>query len=622
MKFRTKGKNLYEQKNGYLDLSQERKYGMLKKHEQKMTGENSMLALIAAYAENQIIGNNGRIPWDIPEEKHRFRDLTMGHVMVMGRRTYEEIGFPLPGRETIVISNTKNFDEPHCKTAASLTQALEQAGSRDVFICGGARLYQEALPLADVLYLTEIHQAFEGDTQFPAFDAEQYVQTEKTDVWGKIPYTFLTLRRKCMDYTQAREYIAGLTAKKGIVLGLQPMKDLLHKLGNPQNRYPIVHIAGTNGKGSTLEMISSVLQAAGCRVGTYASPAVFHERECWRVNGEMISEEAYAAWITRLNSVCDAMQEEGHAVPTAFELETVLAFGWMAQQKCDIAVVECGMGGREDATNIISTTAVSVLTSIGMDHMKFLGDSIEEIAWAKGGIIKHGVPTVLQGQNAAVEQEIAAICREKESKLTVIHPEDITVTCADARSITFDFRDWKQLEVSMPGLFQADNAATAIAAVQQLTEFSITEEIIRTGLKNVQWHGRMEQICDHPVIVIDGAHNPNAAKRLQEEAKRRWPEGDLIEIVGVLADKDFTEVGRLLAPMARKIITVTPHHPRALEAERLAERLQAFCTDVTPADNVQQALELAKKAAEDRPILAFGSLSWLHELRDAVEGQA
>lgn len=605
-----------------MGLSRERKYGMLKKHEQKMTGENSMLALIAAYAENQIIGNEGRIPWDIPEEKHRFRDLTMGHVMVMGRRTYEEIGFPLPGRETIVISSTKNFDQPHCKTVSSLGEALEQAAGRDVFICGGAQLYQEALPLADVLYLTEIHQAFEGDTRFPDFDAGQYIQTEKTDVWGTIPYTFMTLQRKTMDYAQAREYIAGLTAKKGIVLGLQPMKDVLEKLGNPQNRYPIVHIAGTNGKGSTLEMISSILQAAGYRVGTYTSPAVFQERECWRVNGEMISGEAYAAWMTRLSSVCDAMQEAGRAAPTAFELETVLAFGWMAQQECDIAVVECGMGGREDATNIISTTVVSVLTSIGMDHMKFLGDSIEEIAWAKGGIIKQNVPVVLQGQSADVEQVIAAICREQQSMLTIVHPEDITVTSTDARSITFDFKERKQLAVSMPGLFQADNAATAIAAVQQLTEFSITEEAIRTGLQNVRWHGRMEQICDHPVIVIDGAHNPNAAKRLQEEAKRRWPEGDLVEIVGVLADKDFTEVGRLMAPMARKIITVTPRNPRALEAEQLAECLRAFCTDVTPADNVQQALELAKKSAEDRPVLAFGSLSWLHELRDAVEGQA
>ena len=577
-----------------------------------------MLALIAAFAENQIIGNNGRIPWDIPEEKHRFRDLTMGHVIIMGRRTYEEIGFPLPGRETIVISGTKQFDAPHCKTAASLAQALALAEGQDVFICGGARLYAEALPLADVLYLTEIHHRFEGDTRFPAFDRDQYVQTECREIAGEIPYTFLTFQRKSMDYTQSRAYIAGLTAQKGIVLGLQPMKAVLQRLDNPQNRYPVVHIAGTNGKGSTLEMISSILQAAGYRVGTYSSPAVFDQRECWRVNGEMISETDYAAWMTRLRTICDRMQAEGQQTPTAFELETVLAFGWMAQQGCDIAVVECGMGGREDATNVLTTTAVSVITSIGMDHMKFLGDSLESIARAKGGIIKPGIPAVLQGQSDTVEREIAQICREQGSRLTVVRPENHTVTHADAYGITMDTAEYHQLDISMPGLFQADNAATAITAVQQLEGFHVSEQAIRTGLRQVQWHGRMEQICDHPVLVLDGAHNPNAAKRLKEEAQRRWPEGDILELVGVLADKDFTEVGRLLAPMARRIITVTPDNPRALPAEQLADCLRAFCTDVIAADSVRQAWELAKQAAGDRPILAFGSLSWLQELRKAV----
>ncbi len=577
-----------------------------------------MLALIAAFAENQIIGNNGRIPWDIPEEKHRFRDLTMGHVIIMGRRTYEEIGFPLPGRETIVISGTKQFDAPHCKTAASLAQALALAEGQDVFICGGARLYAEALPLADVLYLTEIHHRFEGDTRFPTFDREQYVQTECREIAGEIPYTFLTFRRKSMDYTQARAYIAGLTAQKGIVLGLQPMKAVLQRLDDPQNRYPVIHIAGTNGKGSTLEMISSILQAAGYRVGTYSSPAVFDPRECWRVNGDMISETDYAAWMTRLRTICDRIKAEGKQTPTAFELETVLAFGWMAQQGCDIAVVECGMGGREDATNVLTTTAVSVITSIGMDHMKFLGDSLESIARAKGGIIKPGIPAVLQGQSDIVEREIAKICREQGSRLTVVRRENHTVTHADAYGITMDTAEYHQLDISMPGLFQADNAATAITAVQQLEGFHVSEQAIRTGLRQVQWHGRMEQICDHPVLVLDGAHNPNAAKRLKEEAQRRWPEGDILELVGVLADKDFTEVGRLLAPMARRIITVTPDNPRALPAEQLADCLRAFCTDVIAADSVRQAWELAKQAAGDRPILAFGSLSWLQELRKAV----
>lgn len=579
-----------------------------------------MIALIAAYAENRVIGRDGCIPWDIPEEKHRFRDLTMGHTMIMGRRTYEEIGRPLPGRETIVVSTTKQFDEPHCRTAASLAKAIELAGEADIFICGGAQLYQEALELADVLYLTEIHGEFEGDTFFPEFSAEEFEETERMDIAGDVPYTFVNYRRCSMSYRQARTYIAELTAQKGIVLGMQPMRDMLERLGNPQNRFSAVHIAGTNGKGSTLTMIAAMLRAAGYRVGTYASPAVFCERECWKIDGVMISEAQYAAWMTKLRTVREEMLRDGLAAPTAFEMETVLAFCWLAQENCEIAVIECGMGGAEDATNVLTTTAVSVLTSIGMDHMKFLGDSLEEIARAKGGIIKPGVPVVLQGQEDRVEREIRTICRENNSDLTVIRPEDICVTQSDAHGIVFDYLDDRQVMVSLPGLVQARNAATAIAAVRQLKDFPVTEQEMRAGLRQVFWPGRMEQICDCPIIVLDGAHNPNAAARLREEILHRWPEGNVIEIAGVLADKDFTEVGRQMAPLARRIITVTPNNPRALEAEKLADCLRQFCQDVSAAHSVSQALEMAMQTAgENGVIVAFGSLSWLNELRHAVE---
>ena len=398
------------------------------------------------------------------------------------------------------------------------------------------------------------------------------------------------------------------------------MRTLLARLGNPQDRLPFVHIAGTNGKGSTLAMTAAMLRAAGYRVGTYASPAVFHERECWQVNGEMISEADYAAWMTRLCALCDAMQADGQATPTAFELETVLAFCWLAQQGCDIAVIECGMGGRDDATNVIRTTAVSVLTSIGMDHMKFLGTTIEEIARAKGGICKPGILVVLQGQDAQVMHEIEVLCRETDCPLTVVHPEDCIVTHTDAHGIVFDYLADKRIALSLPGLVQARNAATAITAVRQLEQFPVSEDAIRRGLRAVQWNGRMQQLCDHPVLLIDGAHNPNAAARLREEVLHRWPEGNVVEIVGVLADKDFSEVGRLMAPLARHIITVTPDNPRALAADALADCLRQFCDSVTPADSVPQALKAAFDAAgNDGAIVAFGSLSWLHALRQAVE---
>lgn len=573
-----------------------------------------MLALIAAYAKDRIIGRDGHIPWDIPEDKHRFRDLTMGQVVVMGRRTYEEIGRPLPGRDMIVISRTRKFDG--CRMARSLAQALHMADGRDVFICGGAQLYQEALPLADVLYLTRIDRTYDGDTRFPAFDVDAYVCTQRTEGKGDIPYTFLIYRRREWTYAQARDYIARLTVQKGIVLGLEPLQMLLHRLGDPQNRYPVVHIAGTNGKGSTLAMIAAML-GQSYRVGTYSSPAVFCERECWRVAGEMISEADYAYWMTRIHAVCAQMQAEGDPVPTAFEQETALAFCDMAKRRAQIAVVECGMGGAQDATNVVTTTAVSVITAVGMDHMKFLGDSIANIARAKGGIIKPGVPVVLQGQSTAVEREIAAICKQTGSDCTLVR--DVTIQREDARSVTFSYCG-ETFSVSLPGSYQAVNAATAIAAVRQLHDFPLTAQAMRDGLRAVQWPGRMEQICDHPVIVLDGAHNPGAAERLREAVQRRFAGRHMVHIVGVLADKDFTAVARCMAPLADTVITVTPQGARALSAKALADCMRQFCDSVTVADRVPQALRLAKQAAgADGVIVAYGSLSWLHELREAVE---
>ncbi|HBI64055.1 MAG TPA: hypothetical protein DDX51_02920, partial [Clostridiales bacterium] len=511
----------------------------------------------------------------------------------------------------------KCFAGPDCVTVPDLPHALEAAGGRDVFLCGGEQVYREGLPLADVLYLTQVHAAPDGDARFPEFDRAAFVETARSREGS---CTFVTLRRRAMTYAQARAFAADVSAQKGIVPGLEPMRQLLARLGNPHNRMPFVHIAGTNGKGSTLMLTAALLREAGLRVGTYASPAVFHPRECWQVDGEMISEGEYALWMTRLRAVREAMQAEGQAAPTAFELETAMAFGWMAQRGCDIAVAECGMGGRDDATNVITTTAVSVLTSIGMDHMKFLGGTPAEIARAKGGIIKPGVPVVLQGQDEAVEREIAEICRAQGSALTVVRPEQLRVTQADADSITFDSPWGRAVRVSLPGRVQARNAATALAAVSQLPGIALGEEQMRRALQRVRWPGRLEQLCGHPVILMDGAHNPNAAQRLREELLHRWPDGGLVEIAGVLADKDFTEVGHLVAPLARYIVTVTPDSPRALGAEALADCLRQFCGRVEPAESVEQALRLAlREAGEDGVIVAFGSLSWLHSLRRAVE---
>ena len=575
-----------------------------------------MIAVIAAYAEQRVIGKNGCIPWELAQDKHRFRDLTMGSTIIMGRTTFEEIGRPLPGRETIVISRTKCFDQPHCITVPDLAHALHAAETQDIFICGGQQLYEMALPLADVLYLTEIHEKIDGDRFFPKVREEEFIETEREDRAEELPYTFRTLQRRQMNYAQARDYIAQLTKQKGIVLGLEPMKRLLNRLGDPQNCYPVVHIAGTNGKGSTLAMTASILRAAGYRVGTYHSPAVFEPLECWQTDGIPITPEQYAAGMTKIRAVCEHLREQGYPIPTAFEQETALAFWFLAQQHCDIAVVECGMGGLEDATNVLSTTAVSVLTAVGMDHTRFLGDSLARIARTKAGIFKKNIPAVVQNQEESVLSAVREAAQKIGAPLTISQPRDVQRT---PDGIQFAV-DGSIYTTALTARYQADNAAAAVTAVKQLP-LAVSEKAIQEGLHKVQWHGRMEQIADKPVIVLDGAHNPNAAKRLREEVQQRWKPEQLIEIVGVLADKDFTQVGKLMTPLARKIITVTPpNNPRALSAQELADCLRKLHPDVTAAQSVREALHMALDAADEHTaILAFGSLSWLGAMRSIVE---
>lgn len=575
-----------------------------------------MIAVIAAYAEQRVIGKNGCIPWELAQDKHRFRDLTMGNTIIMGRTTYEEIGRPLAGRETIVLSHTKCFDQPHCVTVPDLAHALRAAKTEHVFICGGQQLYQMALPLADVCYLTEIHEHFDGDRFFPEIQESDFIEIEREDRTEELPYTFRTLQRRQMSYAQAREYIAQLTKQKGIVLGLEPLKLLLKRLGDPQNCYPVVHIAGTNGKGSTLAMTASILRAAGYHVGTYHSPAVFDPLECWQIDGTYITPEQYAQGMTKIHAVCAQLAQQGEPIPTAFEQETALAFWFLAQSRCDIAVIECGMGGKEDATNVISTTAVSVLTAVGMEHTKFLGDSLAAIARTKAGIFRENIPAVVQYQDETVLTAVRDAAQDSGALLSVSRPYDVQRT---ANGIAFTV-DGTQYTTALTAMYQADNAAAAITAVKQLP-LAVSEQAICEGLQSVQWHGRMEQIADKPVIVLDGAHNPNAAKRLREEVQQRWKPDELIEIIGVLADKDFTQVGQLMTPLARKIITVTPpNNPRALSAQELADCLHKLHPDVTAAHDVREALHMALDAAdENTAILAFGSLSWLGAMRSIVE---
>ena len=423
-----------------------------------------------------------------------------------------------------------------------------------------------------------------------------------------------------MTLDQAQNYLQEIAATRGIVLGLGPIRALLARLGNPQDRTKFIHIAGTNGKGSTGAMLCSVLTQAGYRTGQFSSPAVFDPMEPWRIDGTPIPADTYARLMTRIRAQRDAMLRAGEPVPTAFELETVLAFLYFAEQSCDIAVLECGMGGLEDATNVITTTEVSLLTSIGLEHTKFLGNTIAEIARNKAGIIKSGVPAVLQGQDAAVCETVRAVCAQTGSELVITRPEEISLISAVGDGTEFDYRG-RRWKLSLDGSYQAYNAAQVIETVGILRRcgYAISDQALWDGLLQTRWPGRFETIAENPRVILDGAHNPDAAGRLRQALERSCAGKRIVMIMGVLADKEFDRVAELVIPLASRVYTVTPDNPRALDAESLAETVRRYCTEVQ-ACALEQAVQRAlADAGEDDVILAFGSLSYLGELRKLIQ---
>ncbi len=423
-----------------------------------------------------------------------------------------------------------------------------------------------------------------------------------------------------MNYQEAMAFLEE-TKHYGIVPGLSSIERLCAKLGNPQERLRIVHIAGTNGKGAVGKMIASVMAKAGYQTGHFATPDVFCYEEIFQINGTMITKEELADIFTDVRNACLAIAEEGYPHPTKFEVETGAAFLWFDRKKTDLAVVEVGMGGIEDATNLIKKPAVSVLTAIGMDHMQYLGGSLAEIAGKKAGIIKEGCPVVTQHQENEALEVIRACCEQKRCPLTVADGCMARVVMGTATENRFVYED-EEYEICLGGRFQVDNAVNAIEALHVLqTDFpNVTHRTIVQGLRNVVWPGRFERIGTGPEFYLDGAHNPPAARRLKESLNIYFTGRKIVYIMGVLADKSFDEVAQIMFEKGDVVYTVTSKSPRALPGEELAGVLQkqgihaTFCE--TPEDAIVRA---AQAAGVDGVVLAFGTLSHLGDLRKAYE---
>jgi len=397
---------------------------------------------------------------------------------------------------------------------------------------------------------------------------------------------------------------------------------LLELLGNPHKKLRFVHVAGTNGKGSTVAYISSVLMESGYKVGIYTSPYIerFTERIC--INGEEISEEDLARLTEITKEKVSEMVRQGYNHPTEFEIVTAIALQYYCEKNCDIVVLEVGLGGRYDSTNVIDTPLVSVITSISFDHMKILGNELHQIAYEKAGIIKENGNVVLYPQSEEVEKVIENAAAQTNSRLFRADFESIKLKDFGLDGQIFDYSTFTDLSTKLLGRHQLKNAAVAITACQVLKEKvdCITDDTIRKGIAKAQWKGRMELVCKNPIFFIDGAHNEDGVNVLTNTLTEYFPQKRKIFIMGVLKDKEYSKMVKTVAQIADKFYTVTPLSERALPSRELADIIKMHCNNVVVCDKIVEGINKAIEEAEENDIIcAFGSLYYIGEVRQYFE---
>lgn len=425
-----------------------------------------------------------------------------------------------------------------------------------------------------------------------------------------------------MNYQESREYIDRVTREIPSVLGLDHMRELMKRLGNPQNDLKYVHVAGTNGKGSVIAFLYSALSRGGYRIGRYVSPTLYSYRGRIEVAGSRIDRESFAVYLTQVADAITAMTKDGYPHPTAFEIETAVAFLYFKNQNCDLVLLEVGMGGNLDATNIVENTLLAVLVSVSMDHMSFLGNTLSEIAEKKAGIIKEGCRVVTARQKPEAMKVIEQVCREHRAVCTVADASQAETLEESCLGQTIRYRG-ESYQIPLAGVYQKENAVVALNALEVLNDlgFPTSVEQRKEGLEKASWNGRFTVISQKPLFVVDGAHNPAAADMLAASIEHYFKGKRLIYIMGVFADKDYRSVIEKTAHFADRILTIqTPDNVRALPAAELAETVSAYNPNVQPMCTIRDAVEKAfSLAGEQDVIIAFGSLSFIGEMTDIVE---
>ncbi len=410
-----------------------------------------------------------------------------------------------------------------------------------------------------------------------------------------------------MTYAEALNYIHSVSWEF-CKPGLERIRELTERLGSPEKKLRFVHVAGTNGKGSFCSMLSSILSESGLKVGLYTSPYILRFNERMKINGYDIPDDTLAQLTEEVKPIADQMTDK----PTEFELITAIAFLYFAREKADVVVLECGMGGRLDSTNIIEAPLLSVITGISLDHTAFLGDTVEKIAHEKAGIIKHGSPVLFGGKSESAKNIIEKKAKENCSSLFTPDHGKLNITSSELSGTVLDYKAYRNIQIPLLGQYQPFNTALVLEACEILKPIfpSITDSTIKSGLKKVRWPARFEILTNKPLVIFDGAHNPEGIKSAVESVKAYLGSEKVIVMSGVLKDKDYDFISAQLAEIADTVYTLTPNSPRALSAEAYADCITQHGVKAIAGATVSDTLPLAVQTAtdKDKPLICLGSL--------------
>ena len=420
-----------------------------------------------------------------------------------------------------------------------------------------------------------------------------------------------------MNYEESLQYIHSVnwTFCKP---GLDRIAVLCEQLGNPQDSLKLIHVAGTNGKGSVCAMLERTLREAGYRTGLYTSPYIKQFNERMQVAGEMISNDELAELTTLVRPIADAMEDK----PTEFELITAVAFEYFRRHACDVVILEVGLGGRLDSTNIIKNPLLSIITGIDFDHTAFLGNTIQEIAAEKAGIIKEGCPCLYGGTENAAYRTIRAFADRKHAPFYNVDRSTCVSKSTTLEGTVFDYQDYKDLKLALLGAYQPYNATIVLTALDILRTagYPVSEDAMRQGLANVRWSARFELLSKEPIVLYDGGHNPEGVLAAVKSIKEYFPEMQVNLLSGVMADKDYDAMIEALKPVARRVFTVTPSNPRALSAAEYAAQFANHKIPATPCEGVEEGVRAAIADCRENgvPLICLGSLYLYGEVADAV----